>query len=58
LRGFFLEAIRKEKQPGLDAAQERLNAQYEPLRRGLNSMPSLPRRWPEGRIRGERFTMP
>src|SRR5947209_8931351 len=36
LRGFFLEEIRREGQPGLDAAQERLNALYEPLRRGLN----------------------
>jgi DNA transposition AAA+ family ATPase len=36
LRGFFLEEIRREAQPGLDAAQERLNALYEPLRRGLN----------------------
>lgn len=36
LRGFFLEEIRREERPGLDAAQERLNALYEPLRRGLN----------------------
>ena len=36
LRGFFLDEIRREGQPGLDAAQERLNALYEPLRRGLN----------------------
>jgi DNA transposition AAA+ family ATPase len=36
LRGFFLEEIRREAQPGLDAAQERLDALYEPLRRGLN----------------------
>jgi DNA transposition AAA+ family ATPase len=36
LRGFFLQEILREGQPGLDAAQERLNALYEPLRRGLN----------------------
>lgn len=36
LRGFFLEEIRRERQPGLDGAQERLNSLYEPLCRGLN----------------------
>jgi hypothetical protein len=36
LCGFFLEAIRQEERPGLDAAQERLDALYEHLRRGLN----------------------
>jgi hypothetical protein len=36
LCGFFLEAIRQEERPGLDAAQERFDALYEHLRRGLN----------------------
>src|SRR3954451_17240472 len=36
VRVFFLDEIRKERRPDLDAAQQRLNALYEPLRRGLN----------------------
>jgi DNA transposition AAA+ family ATPase len=42
LRGFFLEEIRREERPKLDAAQQALNALYEPVRRGLNMFDEPP----------------
>lgn len=42
LRGFFLEEIRREERPGMDAAQQALNALYEPASRGLNMFAGPP----------------
>lgn len=42
LRGFFLEEIRREERPKLDAAQQALNALYEPVSRGLNMFAEPP----------------
>jgi Cdc6-like AAA superfamily ATPase len=42
LRGFFLEEIRREERPKLDAAQDALNVLYEPVRRGLNMFDEPP----------------
>ena len=42
LRGFFLEEIRREERPKLDAAQKALNDLYEPVRRGLNMFAEPP----------------
>jgi Cdc6-like AAA superfamily ATPase len=42
LRGFLLEEIRREERPKLDAAQQVLNALYEPVSRGLNMFAGPP----------------